>query len=44
MMPVGSKWKLYVPYNLAYGPGQYQTIPGGSALVFEIDLLEIVSK
>ena len=44
MMPVGSKWKLYVPYNLAYGPGQYQTIPGGSALVFEIDLLEIVNK
>jgi FKBP-type peptidyl-prolyl cis-trans isomerase len=44
MMPVGSKWKLFVPYNLAYGPGQYQTIPGGSALVFEIDLLEIVNK
>ena len=44
MMPVGSKWKLYIPYNLAYGPGQYQTIPGGSALVFEIDLIEIVSK
>ena len=44
MMPVGSKWKLYVPYTLAYGPGQYQTIPGGSALVFEIDLLSIVDK
>jgi FKBP-type peptidyl-prolyl cis-trans isomerase FklB len=44
MMPVGSKWKLYVPYNLAYGPGQYQTIPGGSALIFEIDLLGIVNQ
>jgi len=44
MMPVGSKWKLYIPYTLAYGPGQYQTIPGGSALVFEIDLIEIVNK
>jgi FKBP-type peptidyl-prolyl cis-trans isomerase FklB len=44
MMPVGSKWKLYVPYNLGYGPGQYQTIPGGSALVFEIDLLAIENK
>ena len=44
MMPVGSKWKLYVPYTLAYGPGQYQTIPGGSALIFEIDLLSIVNK
>lgn len=41
MMPVGSKWKLYVPYSLAYGPGQYQAIPGGSTLVFEIDLLAI---
>jgi FKBP-type peptidyl-prolyl cis-trans isomerase FklB len=44
MMPVGSKWKLYVPYHLGYGPGQYQTIPGGSALVFEIDLLSVVGK
>ena len=41
MMPVGSKWKLYVPHTLGYGPGQYQTIPGGSTLVFEIDLLGI---
>ena len=41
MMPVGSKWKLYIPYTLGYGPGQYQAIPGGSALVFEIDLLAI---
>ena len=44
MMPIGSKWKLYVPYNLAYGPGQYQTIPGGSALVFEIELLGVTNK
>ena len=44
MMPIGSKWKLYVPHTLGYGPGQYQTIPGGSALVFEIDLLGIVDK
>ena len=44
LMPVGSKWKLYVPYNLGYGPGQYQAIPGGSTLVFEIDLLGIVEK
>jgi len=44
MMPVGSKWKLYVPYTLGYGPGQYQAIPGGSTLVFEIDLLAIENK
>ncbi|HET9746618.1 MAG TPA: FKBP-type peptidyl-prolyl cis-trans isomerase [Chitinophagaceae bacterium] len=41
MMPVGSKWKLYIPYNLGYGPGQYNTIPGGSVLIFEIELLGI---
>jgi FKBP-type peptidyl-prolyl cis-trans isomerase FklB len=44
MMPVGSKWKLYIPYTLGYGPGQYQTIPGGSALVFEIDLIAIAGN
>ncbi|HEX6848451.1 MAG TPA: FKBP-type peptidyl-prolyl cis-trans isomerase [Chitinophagaceae bacterium] len=44
MMPVGSKWKLYIPYTLGYGPGQYQAIPGGSTLVFEIDLLGIVNE
>ena len=42
LMPVGSKWKLYIPYNLAYGPGQYNTIPGGSVLIFELELLDIV--
>ena len=41
LMPVGSKWKLYIPYTLAYGPGQYHTIPGGSTLIFEIELLSI---
>ena len=44
MMPIGSKWKLFVPYTLGYGPGQYQAIPGGSALVFEIELLGVTNK
>ena len=44
MMPVGSKWKLYIPYQLGYGPGQYNTIPGGSVLVFEIELLGVVTN
>ena len=44
MMPIGSKWKLYIPYTLGYGPGQYNTIPGGSALIFEIELLGIVDQ
>lgn len=42
LMPVGSKWKLFIPYNLGYGPGQYNTIPGGSVLIFELELLGIV--
>lgn len=44
LMPVGSKWKIYIPYNLGYGPGQYNTIPGGSVLVFELELLVIAGK
>lgn len=44
MMPVGSKWKLYIPSNLAYGANPR---PGGAikpnmALIFEVELLEIV--
>jgi FKBP-type peptidyl-prolyl cis-trans isomerase FklB len=42
LMPVGSKWKLYVPYNLAYGErGAGGTILPFSTLVFEVELLEI---
>ena len=46
MMPVGSKWELYIPPDLAYGdnspPGS--NIPPGSALVFEVELLSIGQK
>lgn len=45
LMPVGSKWKLYIPSALAYGDyGAGQDIPGGSALIFEIELLGIGGK
>ncbi len=45
LMPVGSKWKLYIPSDLAYGDrGAGGAIPGGAALIFEIELLEIVNK
>jgi FKBP-type peptidyl-prolyl cis-trans isomerase FklB len=45
LMPVGSKWKLYVPADLAYGDkGAGEKIGPGSTLIFEIELLEIVNK
>lgn len=43
MMPVGSKWQLYIPHNLAYGErGAGASIPPYSALVFDVELLEIL--
>ncbi len=44
MMPVGSKWKVYVPYQLGYGPSDYYSIPGGSALIFELELVGIKGR
>lgn len=42
LMPVGSKFKLFIPQNLAYGVrGGGQTIKPYSALIFEVELLEI---
>lgn len=43
LMPVGSKWKLYIPSQLAYGSqGAGQMIGPNSTLIFEVELLEIV--
>jgi FKBP-type peptidyl-prolyl cis-trans isomerase FklB len=42
LMPLGSKYRLYIPYNLAYGDsGAGDKIKPYSALVFEVELLEI---
>lgn len=49
MMPVGSRWEVYIPYNLAYGEqgikgsklGEY-VVPPSSTLIFEMELLAIV--
>lgn len=41
LMPVGSKFKFYIPYNLGYGLNGNGAIPGGSTLVFEVELLSI---
>ena len=43
MMPAGSKWRLYVPHNLAYGErGAGAAIAPFSTLVFDIELLEVL--
>ena len=45
LMPVGSKWRLYIPYDLAYGErGAGPKIGPYSTLIFEVELLEIEGK
>ena len=42
LMTVGSKWKLYIPSELAYGDRQMgASIPAGSTLIFEVEILAI---
>ena len=41
LMPVGSKWQLYIPSDLAYGPPGRGPIPPNSTLIFDIELLSI---
>lgn len=43
LMPVGSKWRLYIPSKLGYGPkGAGADIPGNATLIFDLELLAIV--
>lgn len=41
LMPVGSKWELYIPYQLAYGERETGKIKPYSALIFTVELLDI---
>ena len=44
MMPVGSKWRLYLPYQLAYGErGAGGAIGPYASLIFDVELLEIIA-
>ena len=43
LMPVGSKWQLFIPSDLAYGPhGAGQSIGPNETLIFDIELIDIV--
>jgi FKBP-type peptidyl-prolyl cis-trans isomerase FklB len=45
LMPVGSKWELYLPSDMAYGDrGAGADIQPGSTLIFEVELLSIGDK
>lgn len=45
LMPAGSKYKFFIPYELAYGErGAGQDIPPYSTLIFEIELLKVNGK
>lgn len=44
LMKVGSKVKLWIPPELAYGPSARPGIPANSVLVFEVELLDIVKQ
>ena len=45
LMPVGSKWKVFIPSDIAYGDrGTGADIGPGSTLIFEIELLDIVKS
>lgn len=42
LMPVGSKWQLFIPSEYAYGErGSGSAIPGGATLIFEMELLDV---
>ncbi len=40
-MHIGDKWEIYIPSEQAYGKSNQPGIPGGSTLIFEIELLGI---
>jgi FKBP-type peptidyl-prolyl cis-trans isomerase FklB len=44
MMPVGSKWQLFIPYYLAYGNRSAGEIKPYSTLIFDVELVGIVKN
>jgi FKBP-type peptidyl-prolyl cis-trans isomerase FklB len=42
LMPIGSKWKVFVPANIAYGPQGPPSIGPNQVLIFDLELLDII--
>jgi FKBP-type peptidyl-prolyl cis-trans isomerase len=41
-MTIGDKWEVYIPAEMGYGNISQPGIPGGSTLIFEIELLGVM--
>jgi FKBP-type peptidyl-prolyl cis-trans isomerase FklB len=46
LMPAGSKYKIFIPYDLAYGLQEREGSPikAGSALIFEVELIRVINN
>ena len=42
LMPTGSKWQLFIPAELAYGPNGNRSIGPNETLLFDVELLEVI--
>ncbi|HLT63453.1 MAG TPA: FKBP-type peptidyl-prolyl cis-trans isomerase, partial [Pseudohongiella sp.] len=44
LMKPGDKWRLFIPYELAYGSTGSGPIPPFSVLVFDVELIEVIAQ